>query len=124
MHLESTTASLLAELFVGLVAFSLASADLAIDLLHLAPTRLPNWQWAFGRELKDRRAKETKPWHRLVRQTFDVFILAVAVSAAVAVWLPFENTDAQVKAVTVAFGVGALAWILYLFSLHHRGTKV
>jgi hypothetical protein len=45
MHLESTTASLLAELFVGLVAFSLASADLAIDLLHLAPTRLPNWQW-------------------------------------------------------------------------------
>jgi hypothetical protein len=122
MHLESTTASLLAELFVGLVAFSLASADLAIDFLHVAPKRLPNWQRTFVRALTDRRAKETKQWHRLVRQAIDVSILAVAVSAAVAVWLPFEQTEADVKAVTVVFGVGALAWILYLFALQ-RGTK-
>jgi hypothetical protein len=95
---------------------TLASADLAIDLLHTVAAALPRWQKGFG-PLQERIQAGESGVGKWFRRAIDILWLAVAAAMPVMVFWPGRESDPIVRAIWALAPLALFAWLIYLLRL-------
>ncbi len=100
---------------------TLASADLAIDLLHTVGAALPRWQKRFG-PLQERIQAGESGAGKWFRRVIDIVWLAVAAAMPVMVFWPGRESDPIVRAVWALAPLAMLVWAIRRASSTPRAT--
>jgi len=95
---------------------TLASADLAIDLLHTVGAALPRWQKGFG-PLQERIQAGESVVGKWFRRAIDILLLPMAAAMPVMVFWPGRESDPIVRAIWALAPLALLVWLAYLLRL-------